>query len=64
MLYLSHILSVTLGVLEALVALVAQQDLVCHSLGFLVSLALQGGLEGRVLTLLWVPETCQKEVTC
>lgn len=62
-LYLSRILSVTLGVLEALVAQEGQQGLVSHSLGFLVILALQGGLEGRVLTLLWVPETCQDEVT-
>ena len=51
-----------LGFLEALVAQEGQQDLVCQNLGFLVSLALQDGLEGRQLTLLWVPETCQKEV--
>lgn len=53
---LSHILGVTLGVLEALVAQEGQQDLVCHNLGFLVSLALQGGLEGQLPTLLWVPQ--------
>lgn len=59
-LYLSRILGVTQGVLEALVAQEDRQDLVYHSLG---PQAPQVGLEGQAPTLLWVPETCWEDVT-
>lgn len=49
---LSHILRVTQRVLEAPVAQEVQPVLVCHSLGYLVNLAPQGGLVDQELTLL------------
>lgn len=61
--YLSRIVRVTQGVLEDLVAQEGPRDLIGHNLGPLASLALQGGLEGRGPTLLWVPEKRQDEVT-
>lgn len=42
--YLSHILEMNPGVLEALVVLVGQLVLIYHSLGCLVNLVLQDGL--------------------
>lgn len=51
--YLSHILRVMKGVLEAQVAQVDRSVLVCLNLGYLV---LQGGLVAQSWSLLWGPE--------
>lgn len=53
---LSRILRVATGVLEALVAQEGRPVQVCHSLGYLVNLELQGVLVAQALTLLWVPQ--------
>lgn len=55
----NHILRMSRGVPEALAAQEGRLVLVYHSLGYLVNLALRGGLGDQALTLLWVPEMCQ-----